>query len=160
MGRASHSTVAHRGGLVGRVHVGGLRLELGGAGVDALEDGADAEALALGADAGLGAGGEGGEAGVGEAHHLEPAQRVRLAREAGGAEAGLLVDDLADAGEEPRVVAGGGVDLVVGEAVAHGLGGEAEAVGGLGGEGLDDGGVGVGAARVRDAGDRRSRRSR
>ena len=77
------------------------------------------------------AGGEGGEAGVGEAHHLEAAQRVRLARQAGLADRGLLVDDLADAGEEPRVVAGDGVDLVVGEAVAHGLGGEAQAVGGL-----------------------------
>ena len=50
------------------------------------------------------------------------------------AEARLLVDDLADAGEEPGVVAGDGVDLVVGEAVAHRLGGEAQAVGGLGRE--------------------------
>jgi hypothetical protein len=29
--------IAHRGGLVGRIHVGRLRLELGGAGIDALE---------------------------------------------------------------------------------------------------------------------------
>ena len=47
-------------------------------------------------------------------------------------QAGLLVDDLADAGEEPGVVLGDGVDRVVGEAVAHRLGGEAQAVGGLG----------------------------
>ena len=86
---------AQRPGLVGRVHVGGLGLELGGAGVDALEDRAHAEALALGADRGLGAGGQGGQAGVGEAEHLQAAQRVRLARQAGLAQAGLLVDDLA-----------------------------------------------------------------
>ncbi len=136
--------------LVGRVHVGGLRLELGAAGVDALEDRADAEALALGADAGLGAGGEGGEAGVGEAELLEAAERVRLAREAGLDQAGLLVDDLADAGEEPGVVAGDGVDLFVGEAVAHRLGGDAQAVGGLLREGLDDRGLGVGAVGAGD----------
>ena len=55
-----------------------------------------------------------------------------VAGQAVGAQAGLLVDDLADAGEEPGVVAGDGVDGVVGEAVAHGLGDEAQAVGGLG----------------------------
>ena len=136
--------------LVGRVHVGGLRLELGAAGVDALEDGADAEALALGADRGLGAGGEGGEAGVGEAELFRRRSACGSRGRPVGAQAGLLVDDLADAGEEPGVVAGDGVDLVVGEAVAHGLGGEAEAVGGLGGEGVDDGGLGVGAVGAGD----------
>ncbi len=140
--------------LVGRVHVRGLRLELAAAGVDALEDGAHAVALALGADRALGAGGQRREAGVGEAELLQAAQAVRLAGQAGGAQAVLFVDDLADAGEKPRVVAGDGVDRLVGEAVAHRLGGEAEPVGGLGGERLDDGGVGVGAVGVAgDAGD-------
>ena len=91
-----------------------------------------------------------GEAGVGEAEHLQAAELGGGAGEAVAAEARLLVDDLADAGEEPGVVAGGGGDGVVGQAVAHGLGGEAEAVGGLGGEGLDDGGVGVGAVGAGD----------
>jgi hypothetical protein len=45
--------LAHRGGFVGRVHVGGLGLELGGAGVDALEDGGDAEPFAGAADLAL-----------------------------------------------------------------------------------------------------------
>ena len=44
MGRASSASGAGERGLVGRVHVGGGRGELGGAGVDALVDRADAEA--------------------------------------------------------------------------------------------------------------------
>ena len=94
--------VAHRRVFVGGIHVGGLRLELGGAGVDALEDGGDAEAGASAADLGFVAAGELGEAGVGEAHHLQLAQGI------GGWWAGRLcgwcassVDDLADAGQEP-----------------------------------------------------------
>ena len=53
----------------------------------------------------------------------------------------LGVDDLADAGEEPGVEGGGGVDVVVGQAVAHGLRDDAQAVGRGLAERLDDGGV-------------------
>ena len=63
--------LAHDGGLVGRIHVGRLRLELGGAGVDALELGGDAEIEAGAADIVFGAAGKGREAGVGEAVLLE-----------------------------------------------------------------------------------------
>ena len=84
---------------------------------------------------GLGAGGEGGEAGVGEAELLEAAQRVRLARQAGLGAGGPPRRRSRGCGRGTRGRTGDGVDLVVGEAVAHGLGGDAQAVGGLGGEG-------------------------
>ena len=63
--------------------------------------------LAGAADLRLVAAGELGQAGVGEAHHLELAQAVggRAGRPS-LADCGLGVDDLADAGEEPGVEGG------------------------------------------------------
>jgi hypothetical protein len=137
--------LAHDGGLVGGIHVGRLRLELGRAGVDALEDGRDAEVLARAADLVLVAAGKPGEAGVGEAHHLEAAEAGFAHRQAVPAEVGLDLHDLADAGEEPAVEGGGGGDLVVGQPVAHRLRDDPEPVGRAGRERAGDGG-GIGGA--------------
>src|SRR5690606_2288687 len=57
--------LAERAGLIGRVHVGGGRGELGGAGVDPLEDRADLEAATGGAHGLFGGAGQGRQAGVG-----------------------------------------------------------------------------------------------
>ena len=133
--------VAHHGGFIGGVHVGCLRLELGGAGVDAFEDGFDAEVQARAADVVFVAAGQFAKAGVCEAHHLDPAQAVFGDGEAVLADAFFGLDDLADAGEEPRVEHGGGVDVLVGHAVAHGLCNGAHAVGGGFGDGFGDGGL-------------------
>jgi hypothetical protein len=116
--------------FVGRIHVGRLRLELGGAGVDALELRGDAE--------------------VGRARRMLLSSRpVSLARRASvkpiilsaqallrhrqavAADLVLGLHDLADAGEEPRVEAGHGGDVVIAEPVAHGLRDDAQPVGGL-----------------------------
>ena len=80
-----------------------MRLEFGGAGVDALEDGCDAKVVAGAADVGFGAAGQYGKPGVGEAHHLEGAQPVFGERQAVFADPGFGLDDLADTGKEPRV---------------------------------------------------------
>ncbi len=125
-----------------------MGLEFGGAGVDAFENGGDAQAAAGAADLGFVLAGQGGKAGVGEAHHLDAAQASGVFWQAIAANAGLGVDDFADAGEEPWVERGDLVDLVIGVPVAHGLGDDAEAVGGGFGEGGGDGGF------VRCAGDR------
>ena len=68
--------------LVGRVVVGRVGLELGGAGIDRLERGHDAPPLALGADVHLGRAPDRGQLPVGEAELLGLAQQrvARLAR--------------------------------------------------------------------------------
>lgn len=81
------------------------------------------------AHVGFGEPGEVGQPRVGKAHHLEPAQSGFVGRQPGGAHLFLGLDDLADAGEEPRVEHGDGVDLVIGKPVAHGLCDGAHAVG-------------------------------
>ncbi len=60
--------LAERAGLIGRIHIGGGRGELGRAGVDALEHRADVQAAAGGADLAFGGAGQMGKAGVGKAH--------------------------------------------------------------------------------------------
>ena len=90
-----------------------MRLELGGAGVDALEDRRDAQVLAGGADVGFGAAGELGQPGVGEAKHLEAAQSAFGQWQAVLADLCFGLDDFADAGKEPRVELGDRLDVVV-----------------------------------------------
>ena len=127
--------------LVGRVHIGRLRLEFGGAGVDPLEHRADAEPMAQAPDLGLGGGAdhrldrivdqavrpgprlhpaagdvrrlevELGEAAIGKAHRLQAAHPGGVARQAVAADRLLLLDELAEPLEEPGVVAGDRVDL-------------------------------------------------
>ena len=133
--------VAHRGDLIGGIHIGRLGLELRAAGVDALEDGGDAKAAAGAADLILIPAGQVGEPRVRKAHHLEAAQPVLGHRHAVFAEVVLHLHDLADTGEEPRVEGGGVLDLLIRQAVAHGLRDEAEAVRRLARDGLDDGGL-------------------
>ena len=107
--------------LVGRIHVGGGRGELGRAGVDALEHRPHAERAPRRRDLGLGAAGEHGEPRVGEAHRLEPAERARRGRQALGLDLGLGLDDAAHLRQEPGIDLAGGVDLLVGEAEPHRL---------------------------------------
>ena len=125
---------AEAGGLVGRIHIRGNRLELGGAAVDALEDGEDAELVAQGAHflgagrachgdqrvveqprtLGLGLGKtarhahrpyrEGGKAPIRKAHRLQAPQPRRIARQAIGLQFLLGGDDRLDLAQEPRVV--------------------------------------------------------
>ena len=97
--------------LVRGVEIGRVGLELGGARVHRLEGGRDAVARAQRADLQLGAAGQRGDAPVGEAELLGPAQRggvgERVARDLG-----LELDDLADVLEEPRIDPAQLVDLV------------------------------------------------
>ena len=121
--------IAHRGGFVGGIHIGCLRLKLGGAGVDPFEHGRDAEIAARAADLGLIPAGQFGKAGIGKAHHFQLAQAGGGHGQARFAHLGLGVDDFADAVQEPRVKGGGGDDFVIGQTKAHGLGDDAQAVG-------------------------------
>ena len=61
--------------LVGRIEVGGVGLELCGAGVDRLEDGTDACGEASGPHFALGGAGESGEFGVAEPEPLRLAEK-------------------------------------------------------------------------------------
>ncbi len=79
--------------------------------------------------------------GIGEAHHLEPAQAAFGDGQAVFADFGLLFDYLANAGEKPRVEGGRMLDFVIREPVAHGLRDEPQAVRGLERDRLDDGGL-------------------
>ena len=107
--------------LVGRVHVGGRRGELGRAGVDALEHRPHAERAPRRRHIGLGALRQHREARVGEAHRLEAAQRAGGLRQALAADLGFHLDDAADLREEPRIDLARGEDLLVGEAEPHRL---------------------------------------
>ncbi len=89
--------------------------------------------MAGAADIGFGAPGECGEAGVAEAQHFQAAQAFFGDGQAIFADLRFGVDDLADAVEKPWVKFGDGTDVVVAQAMAHGLGDDAHTVGrGLG----------------------------
>ena len=130
--------IAHRGGLVGGIHIGGLRFEFGGTGVDAFEGCDHAQIAPRAADLRLFTAGQGGKAGIGKAHHLQFAQAICIERQARAAHFGFHVDDFADAGQEPRIKRRNVVDLVVRQPVAHGLGDDAQTVWGLLGQRLGD----------------------
>src|SRR5690606_22352084 len=130
---------AGEGRLVGGVHVGGGGGELGGAGVDALEDRVDAEGFAKLADLfGVGPG-ERGEAGIGEAVRLQHAQIGRVLRQAVLAHALFERDDGGDLLQEPGVDLAHGVHLLDGDAEAQRLGNHAQPVGRGGAERGADG---------------------
>ena len=131
--------IAHRGGLVGGIHIRRLRFKLGGTGVDPLEDGVDAQIAAGTADLRFVTAGQFGKAGIGKAHHLQLANAVRGDGQARFCDFRFNVHNLADPGKEPRIERGDGVDLVICQAVAHGLGDVAQTVGGGFGQGLGDG---------------------
>ena len=144
--------------LVGRIHIGRLRLELGGAGVDPLEHRADAELVAQAAHLVLGgradhrldrvveqavrarprldaaAGDIGrlevelGQPPVGKAHRLQPPEARGVARQAVAADRFLLLDDLRDPLEEPGIVSGDRVDLRDAQPLAQRLGGDEQPV--------------------------------
>ena len=135
--------VAHRRHLVCGIHVGGLGLKLCRAGVDALEDGGDAKADAGMADLRFVHVGKFCQSRICETHHLERTQRLGVAGQTILANLRLHVDDFADTGQEPRVKGGDLVDLVIGQAVAHGLRDHADAVWGGLTERFGQGGAGV-----------------
>ena len=115
--------------LVGRIHIGRQRRELGGAGVDALVDRAYAQFPAPGHHLARGDARELTQALVRKAQHL-PFQHV------GGDGARALAGDLplhrhqvGDALQEPRVHLAGGVDGARVQADAVGLGDDQDAVG-------------------------------
>ena len=136
-GRRLAFRLAHPVALVGRIHVGGERGELGGAGVDALIDGMDAVEIAPARDLGFVDLAQLGDAGVGKSHLLQPV-KPRLEFLGMGedrqelvalAQQGLFRDDVADLLEEPGIVFAGGVDLRGREPVAIGLRDDEEPVG-------------------------------
>ena len=133
--------VAHRRNFVGGIHVGRLGFEFGGAGVDTLEHCMHAARQTRLADLDLSFAGQGRQTRIGKAHHFQLAQALLGLGQARGPDLGFGLDDFADAGKEPGVKSSGGVDLAIGQPVAHGLGNQAHAVGRLGRDGLDDGGM-------------------
>ena len=133
--------IAHHRGLVGGIHIGRLRLEFRRAGVDALENGRDPGGLAGAADIGLGKPCQSGQARIGETQHLEGAHPVCIAGQTGGFDLLLGLDDLADAGQEPRVEGRGSLDFIVSQPFTHGLRDGAQPVGRLPADRLDHGGL-------------------
>ena len=115
--------------LVGRIHVGGGRGELGGAGVDALEHRPHAERAAARAHI-VGRRPVSLPSGASEKPiALSRRSAARALRQALGLDLGFLVDDAADLRQEPRIDLAGGEDLVVRQAVPHRLRDLEEAVG-------------------------------
>jgi hypothetical protein len=114
--------IAHRGGLVGRIHVGRLRLELGGAGIDPLEHRLNAQIGAGAAQLRLVAARQTGKPRIGEAHHLQPPEPGFRDRQAIAPQRLFGRDDLADAGQKPWVDPGDRMDAVVVEPMPHRLG--------------------------------------
>ncbi|AEM40103.1 hypothetical protein KVU_0264 [Ketogulonicigenium vulgare WSH-001] len=122
--------LAHDGHFIGRIHVGGLGFEFGGAGVDPLEHGGHAQVQTGAAHVIFGAAGQLCQTRVREAEHFQFAQASFGHGQAIVFYAGFGVDDLADTVKEPRVEFGDSVDLVIRQAFAHGLGDGAQTVGG------------------------------
>ncbi len=108
-------------GLVAAVEVGRARLELGGAGIDPLEDRLDAEGAALGRDRAFAETAEPGEATVREALRLQLEQRLPIVRQPVAPHPLLRRDQCPDLLEKPGIVATGAVDLIDREAGAEGL---------------------------------------
>ena len=130
---------AGEGRLVGRVHVGGGRGELGGGGVDALIDRVDVERFAQGAHVLGQLAGEFGEPLVGKAHGLDAAQDLGLFGQAEVADLLFGVDDALDLLEEPHVDVAGVVDVLEAHAEPHGFGDVEQPVGRGDGDGGADG---------------------
>ncbi len=119
--RALVGELARERRLIGRIHVGGGRGELGGAGIDALEHRANPERVAPGRDFSLGGLGEHREPRVGKAHRLQAAHAERVLRQAVLLDLAFHLDDAAHLGEEPGIDLAGGEDLLVGPAEPHRL---------------------------------------
>ena len=105
------SDLADERGLVGRIHVGRGRSELGRAGVDALEHRLNAEPSARRSHIGFGLAGKGREARVREAVRLERAHIARVGGQAVSAHLALERDDFGYPLEEPGVDLAAIVDL-------------------------------------------------
>ena len=108
--------------FIGRIHVGGGRGELGGTGVDALENRANPERVASRRHLGLGGLGQHGEPRVGKSHRLQGPHAERVGGQAVRLDLGLHFHDAAQFGEKPWIDLAGGEDLVVAPAEPHGLG--------------------------------------
>ncbi len=103
---------------IGRVHVGGGRGELRGAGIDALEDRPHAERATLRGRLGLGASGENRKAGIGKTHALQMPECSRRVRQAVRFDLLFDVDDRLELLKEPAVDLAGFVHRVVAHAEA------------------------------------------
>ena len=125
-------------GLVGRVHIGGGRGELGGAGVDALIDGMHVERAAARGHLARLEPGELGKPLVGEAHRLERAEIGRVLGQPVRAHAVLAIDDVLQLLDEPRIDLAGIVDLLVVDAEPERLRDFQQPVGRGGAEGFAD----------------------
>ena len=115
--------------LVARVHIGRARLELGGAGVDALVHGVHAVRPARRRNGGFVGARELGQAGVRETHLLEPEQTGLIVRQAARADLRLDGHEIGDLGQEPGVEVAGGAHLVDRQALAERLGDDQQPVG-------------------------------
>ena len=107
--------------LIGRIHIGGGRGELGRAGVDALEHRANPERLALRRHLGLGGLGQHRQPRVGKAHRLQGPHAERMRGQAALLDLAFHLDDAAHLGEEPGIDLAGGEDLLVAPAEPHRL---------------------------------------
>ena len=115
--------------LVGRIHVGRGRREFRRAGVDALEHRTHAERLSQARDVLLRLVGERREPQVREAVGLQHPQIVGVLGQAVLAHAVFQRDNLADAGDEPRIDLAGLMNLVLAHAHAQRLSHHENAVG-------------------------------
>jgi hypothetical protein len=92
-----------------------------------------------------------GQASVGEALRLQGAEALGVGGQAAGADPAFLADQLGDLAQEPGLVGTGGVDLFDAQAVAEGLGDDADTVGRGHAQGADHGGLaGVGIVGAGD----------
>ena len=91
------------GRLIGRIHIGGGRRELGGAGVDALEDRADVQPVAQFRNFLRTLAGQRREARIRKAHGLQHAQVGGIFRQAVFADAGFHVDDVLQLRDKPGI---------------------------------------------------------
>ena len=115
-------------GRIGRVHVGGRRGELGGAGVDALVDRPNAERVARRPDLALALPRQRGEPRVGKASGLEPAHVMGVLGQAVRLHLALEPDDLFEPVDEPGVDAAGLENLGLRHAAAQRLADDKQAI--------------------------------
>ncbi len=107
--------------FVGRIHIGGRRGELRGAGVDALEYRTHPECVPPRLDVGLRCLGQHRQPRVRKAHGLEGPHAEGVGRQAVVLDPGFHLDDAAHLRQEPGIDLAGGEDLLVAPAEPHRL---------------------------------------
>ena len=107
--------------LIGRIHIRGLRFKFSRTGVNPLEHGLHTHAVARFAHIGFAKPGQSRQSSVGKAHHFQCAQTVCVLRQTTVAHVSFRLNDLADAGQKPRVKHRNTMDVFVAQPVPHGL---------------------------------------